>query len=79
MIFLGKTYWEETLPAASLLKALFANAKREQEFTDNVLITEEANKVLITDEADNAIDFIVRKAPRDHTHLERLRSLGMIS
>jgi predicted Rossmann-fold nucleotide-binding protein len=70
MVFLGKSYWEETLPAASLLKALFANAKREQEFTDNVLITDEANK---------AMDFIVRKAPGDHAHLERLRSLGMIA
>jgi predicted Rossmann-fold nucleotide-binding protein len=70
MVFLGKTYWEETLQAASLLKALFANAKREREFTDNVLITDEANK---------AIDFIVRKAPGDHAQLERLRSLGMIA
>jgi predicted Rossmann-fold nucleotide-binding protein len=70
MVFLGKTYWGETLPAASLLKALFKNAKREQEFTDNVLVT---------DEEDAAIDFIVSKAPPDHAHLERLRSLGMIA
>jgi len=70
MVFLGKTYWEETLPAASLLRALFKNAKREQEYTVNVLITDDENA---------AVDFIVSKAPPDHAHLERLRSLGMIA
>src|ERR1700691_1570925 len=39
MVFFGKTYWTEKLPAAALLQALFRNAGREKEYTDNVLIT----------------------------------------
>jgi hypothetical protein len=70
MVFFGKTYWEEKLPAASLLRALFKNAKREQEYTDTVLITDDENAT---------VDFIVGKTPPDHAHLERLRSLGMIA
>ena len=70
MVFLGKAYWAEKLPAASLLYALFRNANREKEYLDNVLIT---------DDEKEAVSFIVSKAPPDNAHLDRLRSLGIIA
>lgn len=70
MVFFGKAYWSEHLPAPSVLYALFRNAGREKEFDGNVLIT---------DEATEAVDFIVRKAPPENTHLARLRALGLIA
>ena len=69
MVFFGKTYWTEKLPAAALLQALFRNAGREKEYTDNVLITDDENE---------AAAFLVRKAPPDNAHLARLRALGMM-
>jgi len=69
MVFFGKTYWTEKLPAAALLQALFRNAGREKEYTDNVLITDDENE---------AAAFLVRNAPPDNAHLARLRALGMM-
>jgi predicted Rossmann-fold nucleotide-binding protein len=69
MVFLGKEYWTKELPATPLLKALFKNAKREKEYDDNVLITDDGNQ---------AVEFLVRKAPRANAHLERLRGLGAV-
>jgi hypothetical protein len=69
MLFFGKTYWTEKLPATVLLQALFRNAGREKEYADNVLIT---------DDVGQATEFLVRKAPPANAHLERLRALGMM-
>jgi predicted Rossmann-fold nucleotide-binding protein len=69
MVFFGKAYWAEKLPAPSLLYALFRNANREKEYLDNVLIT---------DDEKEAVSFIVSKAPPENAHLGRLRSLGII-
>jgi hypothetical protein len=70
MVFFGLAYWREELPAANLLHALFRNANREKDYKDNVLITDDENE---------AVAFIVRKAPPDNAHLERLLSLGIIA
>jgi predicted Rossmann-fold nucleotide-binding protein len=70
MVFFGKAYWTEKLPAAALLQALFRNAGRETEYTENVLITDDENE---------AAAFLVRKAPPDNAHLARLRALGMMT
>lgn len=67
MVFFGKEYWTNNLPATTLLRALFVNAKREKEYDDNVLITDDENE---------AVEFLVRKAPPANVHLERLRALG---
>jgi predicted Rossmann-fold nucleotide-binding protein len=69
MVFFGKAYWTEMLPAAALLHALFKNADREKEYTDNVLITDDENE---------AVAFIISKAPPADAHLKRLRALGMM-
>jgi predicted Rossmann-fold nucleotide-binding protein len=69
MVFLGKAYWSETLPAVALLYNLFRNAGKEKDFSDNVLITDDENE---------AVSFIVSKAPAENTHLQRLRALGVM-
>ena len=58
MVFFGKNYWTQTLPAESLLEALFKNNNRGQEYKDNVLVTSDENQT---------IDFIVstRYTPED--------------
>jgi predicted Rossmann-fold nucleotide-binding protein len=70
MVFFGKKFWTEDLPATVLLRALFKLAKREQEYVDNVLIT---------DDEGEAVEFLVRKSPPPGAHLERLRTLGMLA
>jgi hypothetical protein len=70
MVFVGKAFWTEQLPATVLLRALFKLAKREQEYVDNVLITD--------DEAE-AMEFLVRKSPPPGAHLDRLRALGLLT
>jgi hypothetical protein len=69
MVFFGKAFWTEQLPATVLLRGLFKLAKREQEYVDNVLITD--------DEAE-AVEFLVRKSPPAGAHLDRLRALGLL-
>lgn len=52
--------WTEKLLAATLLRALFTNAKREKDYDDSVLITDDEHE---------AIEFLVRKAPPAQAHL----------
>jgi hypothetical protein len=70
MVFFGKEYWTETLPAVALLESLFTKNKRGSDYKANVLVT---------DDEDQAVEFLVRKAPPDDTHLDRLRKRGMLS
>jgi predicted Rossmann-fold nucleotide-binding protein len=69
MVFFGKAFWIEQLPATVVLRALFKLGKREQEYIDNVLVTD--------DEAET-VEFLVRKSPPPDAHLERLRTLGLL-
>jgi hypothetical protein len=56
-VFFGKDYWAQTLPAESLLEALFKNNNRGQEYKDNVPVTSDENQT---------IDFIVSPPPKTH-------------
>jgi hypothetical protein len=56
--------------AGSPSHALFMNAGREKEYTDNVLITDDENE---------AAAFLVSKAPPINAHLVGLRALGMMA
>jgi predicted Rossmann-fold nucleotide-binding protein len=70
MVFFGKEYWTETLPAVALLESLFTKNKRGSDYRDNVLVT---------DDEEHAVDFLVHKAPPANAHLDRLQKLGMLS
>jgi len=70
MVFFGKKFWTEDLPATVLLRALFKLGKREQEYLDNVLVT---------DDEGEAVEYLVRKSPPPDAHLDRLRTLGLLA
>jgi predicted Rossmann-fold nucleotide-binding protein len=70
MVFYNKTYWTRKLPAADLLKKLFTRNKRGPDYRKYVLVTSDEQE---------AIDFLVSKAPPANSHLRRLKSLGLLS
>jgi hypothetical protein len=70
MVFFGKAFWTEQLPATVLLRALFKLGKREQEYVENVLIT---------DDESEAVEFLIRTPAPPDAHLDRLRALGLLA
>jgi hypothetical protein len=54
MVFFGKEYWTQTLPAVALLESLFTKNKRGGNYKGNVLVT---------DDEQEAVAFLVRRAP----------------
>jgi predicted Rossmann-fold nucleotide-binding protein len=68
MVFFDKTYWTEELPVYSLLRNLFVNHGRGANFHRHVLFT---------DDADEAVDFIVGLKPRPQRLSDRLQALGL--
>jgi len=69
MVFYDKTYWTRALPAADLLKKLFTRNKRGPDYKKYVLVTSDEQE---------AIDFLVSNAPPANSHLQRLKSLGLL-
>jgi predicted Rossmann-fold nucleotide-binding protein len=57
MVFLGRTYWTETLPVAPLLKSLFANTADP--------------RLLFTDSVEEAVAFLIRLRPVLDAELSR--------
>jgi len=69
MVFFGKRYWTRALPVMKLLEALFAKNKRATEYEQYVLVT---------DDEDEAVKFLISKAPPAKAHFRRLKALGML-
>ena len=69
MVFFGKRYWTRSLPVMKLLEALFAKNKRATEYEQYVLVT---------DDEDEAVKFLISKAPPAKAHFRRLKALGML-
>jgi hypothetical protein len=68
MVFFDTAYWTETLPVQPLVESLFVKSNRGKEYKDLVLFT--------TDE-EEAVEFLVRKAPPENQQIERWRAMGL--
>ncbi|MFZ1098889.1 MAG: hypothetical protein WAN26_05740, partial [Steroidobacteraceae bacterium] len=68
MVFLDRTYWTEELPVYWLLRNLFVNNGRGENFRKHVLFT---------DDVDEAVSFIAGLKPRPQRLSDRLEALGL--
>jgi predicted Rossmann-fold nucleotide-binding protein len=68
MVFFDRTYWTEELPVYWLLRNLFVNNGRGDNFRRHVLFT---------DDVDEAVDFVAGLKPRPQRLSDRLEALGL--